>query len=119
MLQSEFSDLIDENSSEIHPSLSLEQLSKNNEYYLYNKELLNNHLSSLPPIEAYLYFPKNEEQIIINPNNKEDIIRLIFNNVKYTSFEYKKLRNLYEEIRKNNNKKKEFFQLPKYWNDSE
>ena len=35
MLQSEFSDLIDENSSEIHPSLSLEQLSKNNQFFFF------------------------------------------------------------------------------------
>ena len=92
MLQREFMDLIDENSSEKHPSLSPEQLSKNNQYFLYDQELLNKHFTSLPPIEAYLYFPKRDEQVIVNPKNKEEIIRMIFNNVKFTSFEDKKLR---------------------------
>jgi hypothetical protein len=119
MLQREYSDLIDENSSEKHPSLSSEQLSKNNQYFLYDQELLNRHFTSLPPIEAYLYFPKRDEQVIVNPKNKEDILRMIFNNVKFTSFEDKKLRKLYEEIRKNNMNNKDNFQFPKYWIDSE
>ena len=70
MLQREFMDLIDENSSEKHPSLSSEQLSKNNQYFLYDQELLDKHFTSLPPIEAYLYFPKRDEQVIVNPKNK-------------------------------------------------
>ena len=119
MLQREYNDLIDENSSEVHPSLSSEQLSKNNQYFLYDQELLDKHFTSLPPIEAYLYFPKRDEQVIVNPKNKEDIIRMIFNNVKYTSFEDKKLRKLYDEVRKNNESSKDYFQFPKYWIDSE
>ena len=123
MLQDEFEDIIDKNSSEIHPSNSQEQLSENNEYYLYDNNLRERHINSLPPIEAYLYFPNKEEQRILNPKNKEDILRYIFSNVKYTSFEEKKLRKLYEEIRKNNNDNKEknenIIYLPKYWNDSE
>ena len=119
MLQREFNDIIDNNSSEIHPSMTREQLSKTNQFFLYEQTLINKHFVSLPPIEAYLYFPKREEQVIVNPKNKEDIIRIIFNNVKFTSFEEKKLKKLYEEFRKNNDSKHDDFYLPKYWNDGE
>ena len=62
MLQREFNDIIDNNSSEIHPSMTREQLSKTNQFFLYEQTLINKHFVSLPPIEAYLYFPKREER---------------------------------------------------------
>ena len=120
MLQEKYSDLIDKNSNDFHPSESPEYLNENNTYYLFDSKLLARHLKSKPSKEMYLYFPTEEEICEINPKNEKDILRRMFNNVKFTNYENKKIIELYEYLRNDNKKeKKNKFLFPKYWNDGE
>ena len=120
MLQEKYSDLINKNSNEFHPSESPEYLNENNTYYLFDSKLLTRHLKSKPSKEMYLYFPNNEEICEINPKNEKDILRRMFTNVKFTKYENKKIIELYEYLRNDNKKEKKIkFLFPKYWNDGE
>jgi hypothetical protein len=120
MLQANYSDLIDKNSSFIPPSQSPEYLNENNTYYLFDSKLLSRHLKAKPSKEMYLYFPSQEEICEVNPKNEKDILRRMFNNVKFTNYENKKIIEFYEYIRNNNKKeKKNKFFFPQYWNDGE
>ena len=106
MLQEKYSDLINKNSNEFHPSESPEYLNENNNYYLFDSKLLTRHLKSKPSKEMYLYFPNNEEICEINPKNEKDILRRMFTNVKFTKYENKKIIELYEYLRNDNKKEK-------------
>ena len=83
-----------------------------NPYYMSDPDLFKIYQKSLPPPEAYLYFPKGEEIIVFNPLKPEKSIRRIFSNVPIYDFEKKLL------IEFNNliNSHPELH-LPDYWNN--
>ena len=67
---------------------------------------------SLPPKEAYYYFPKGEEIVIFNKNKPQKTLRRIYNNVTFTQreiewiSEFKKIINSHPENK-----------IPDFWND--
>ena len=64
-----------------------------NTYYLKDPKLYELFLRSLPPKEAYYYFPKGDDVITIDHKNPENSSRKIFTNVQFTYFEKKCLKN--------------------------
>lgn len=117
MLKNEFQELLNQITPEIEPGL-YSTINEINNFLSNNKELKQRHDNHLLPIEAYLYFPKKEEQIQINPKDKKDILRLIFKNVEFIDYEKKKLKELYNNIKELNIKNKGF-SFPLWWDDSE
>ena len=117
MLKQEFQELLNQITPEIEPGLD-STINEINNYLSNNIELKTRHENHLLPKEAYLYFPKKEEQIQINPKDKKDILRLIFKNVEYTDYEKKKLKELYNNLKELNTKNKGF-SFPLWWDDSE
>ena len=83
-----------------------------NPYYISDPELFKIYQKSLPPPEAYLYFPKGEEVIVINALKPEKSLRRIFNNVPIYDFEQKLLIEFNDLINSHPE-----FKLPDYWND--
>ena len=81
-------------------------------YYLKDPILLELYKKSLPPKEAYYYFPKGEEIIIHNHKKPIKSLRRVFYNVPYTEeekkwlVEFKQLLNSHPEIK-----------LPDYFDD--
>lgn len=77
------------------------------------------HKSALPPMEAYLYFPTDEKQIVLNERNPDKNLRLIFSGVSYVSSELKKIEQLHQRIREINSKEKESIIFPDWWEESD
>ena len=117
MLKKEFQELLNQITPEIEPGLD-STINEINNYLSNNIELKTRHENHLLPKEAYLYFPKKEEQIQINPKDKKDILRLIFKNVEFIDYEKKKLKELYNNLKELNTKNKGF-SFPLWWDDSE
>ena len=67
---------------------------------------------SLPPKDAYLYFPKGEEIMIQNIKKPEKSLRRIYNKVPLTELEQKWLREFKEIINSHPENR-----LPDFWND--
>ena len=84
-----------------------------NPYYISDPELFKIYQKSLPPPEAYFYFPKGNEIILINEEKPEKSLRRIFNNVEISDFENKLLKEYKELIYSHPENK-----LPEYWDDS-
>ena len=84
-----------------------------NPYYISDPELYERYKKSIPPPEAFYYFPKGEEIIIKNDKKPEKALRRIFLNVPYSDIEKKWIMEFKAEIRTNPDIK-----LPEYWNDS-
>ena len=84
-----------------------------NPYYISNPKLNEIYKKSLPPIEAYYYFPKGEEVMIANNNKPEKALRRIFLGVPYTEIEKKWLIEFKNEIASHPENI-----LPGYWNDA-
>ena len=63
-----------------------------NPYYIKDPKLYEIFQKSLPPIEAYYYFPKGDDIITIDQKKPENSSRKIFTNVPFTSFEKKWLK---------------------------
>ena len=82
-------------------------------YYISNPKLYEIYKKSLPPIEAYYYFPKGEEVIIHNDKKPNKALRRIFLGVPYSEMEEKWLMEFKEEIAAHPENK-----LPEYWNDA-
>jgi hypothetical protein len=82
-------------------------------YYFSNKELYEIYLKSLPPPDAYLYFPKGEEVMIPNDKRPEKALRRIFLGVPYTEIEENWIKEFKAEIALHPEMK-----LPDYWNDA-
>jgi len=83
-----------------------------NPYYFSDPDLFKIYQKSLPPPEAYLYFPKGEEIIVINALKPEKSLRRIFNNVPIYDFEKKLLIEFNDLINSHPE-----FKLPDYWNN--
>ena len=81
-------------------------------YYISDPDLFKIYKKSLPPPEAYFYFPKGEEIIVVNSLKPEKSLRRIFNNVPIYDFEQKLLIEFNALIRSHPENK-----LPDYWND--
>ena len=60
-----------------------------NPYYLDDPELTELYKNCLPPPESYLYFPKDQEILILNNKKPEKSLRRIFTNVPFTENEQK------------------------------
>ena len=107
-------------SYETHPSLSPKQVNRQNQYYLYDPALLTRHLKARPPKEAYLFFPRKDDQVILNPKKPEKTLRMIFTNVEFTDYENRMLEAFYSRVdflnKKNPTKK---LILPKWWKESD
>ena len=71
------------------------------------------YLKSLPPPEAYYYFPKGEEVIIHNDKKPEKALRRIFVGVPYSELEKNWIKELEEEISLHPE-----MILPDYWCDA-
>ena len=84
-----------------------------NPYYFSNQELYEIFKKSLPPPEAYYYFPKGEEIIIFNEKKPEKALRRIFLGVPFTDLEKKWINEFKEEIFSHPE-----IQLPESWNDA-
>ena len=84
-----------------------------NPYYISNLELYELYKKSLPPKEAYFYFPKGEEVIIYNHKKPEKALRRIFLGVPYTDIEEKWINEFKELISSHPE-----IELPEYWNDA-
>ena len=82
-------------------------------FFLKDPILLELFKRSLPPKEAYYYFPKGEEVIIHNKKKPEKSLRRIYNNVQYTQKEIEWISQLKEIIYANPENK-----IPDYWNDA-
>ena len=82
-------------------------------YYFSNQELYELYLKSLPPPEAYLYFPKGEEIIIPNDKKPEKALRRIFVGVPYSEIEENWIKEYKAEISLHPE-----MVLPDYWNDA-
>ena len=84
-----------------------------NPFYLNDPNLLELFKRSLPPREAYYYFPKGEEIIILNNKKLEKSLRRIYTNVPYTEKEQNWLIE-FKAIIANHPENR----LPDYWNDA-
>ena len=82
-------------------------------YYISDPELYEIYKKSIPPPEAFYYFPKGEEIMITNDKKPEKALRRIFLNVPYTEIEKRWIKEFKEEIQTNPE-----IVLPDYWNDS-
>ena len=82
-------------------------------YYISDPELFELYKKSIPPPEAYYYFPKGEEVIIPNEKKPEKAHRRIFSGFPYSDIEKKWIIELKNEIASHPEIK-----LPEYWNDS-
>ena len=60
-----------------------------NPFYISDPELNELYKNCLPPPESYLYFPKDQEIIILNQKKPEKSLRRIFTNVIFTENEKK------------------------------
>ena len=67
-------------------------------YYCKDPKLNEIFKKCLPPREAYYFFPKPEEILIIDQKKPENSIRRIFTNVPFTNFEKKWLKELQKII---------------------
>lgn len=83
------------------------------DYYLFNNKLRERQELAVPPKEAYLYFPKNEEVVLFNPLKPDKILRRIFSGVTFTSYENEKYAELKNELSKRS------IYLPQWWEESE
>jgi hypothetical protein len=83
-----------------------------NPYYLKDPKLYELFLKSLPPKEAYYYFPKDDDVITIDHKNPENSSRKIFTNVQFTSFEKKWLKKFNKII-----EEKDDISIPPGWHD--
>ena len=84
-----------------------------NPYYISDPELYERYKKSIPPPEAFYYFPKGEEIIITNDKKPEKALRRIFLNVPYSDIEKRWIMEFKAEIQNNPEIK-----LPDHWNDS-
>ena len=84
-----------------------------NPYYMSNPELYELYKKSLPPIEAYYYFPKGDEVIIHNYKKPEKALRRIFLGVPYLDIEKKWINEFKSEIASHPETI-----LPEYWCDA-
>jgi len=82
-------------------------------YYISDPELYEIYKKSIPPPEAFYYFPKGEEIMITNDKKPEKALRRIFLNVPYSEIEKKWIMEFKAEIQTNPE-----ILLPDYWNDS-
>ena len=82
-------------------------------FFLKDPILLELFKKSLPPKEAYYYFPKGEEIVIFNKKKQEKTLRRIYNNVPYTDKEKEWLYEFKTMIANHPENK-----LPDYWNDA-
>ena len=83
-----------------------------NSFFLKDRTLLELFKRSLPPKEAYFYFPKGDEIIILNEKKPEKSLRRIYINVSYTEKENEwlsKFKSLIASHLEN--------RIPDYWND--
>jgi hypothetical protein len=83
-----------------------------NPYYIKDPKLYEIFKSSLPPKEAYYYFPKGEDIITIDQKNPINSLRKIFTNVPFTNFEKKWLKQLNKIIDSNDD-----VMIPPGWHD--
>ena len=83
-----------------------------NPYYLKDPKLYELFQKSLPPKEAYYYFPKGDDVITIDNKNPENSSRKIFTNVQFTSFEKKWLKKFNKII-----EEKDDISIPPGWHD--
>ena len=83
-----------------------------NPYYLKDPKLYELFQKSLPPKEAYYYFPKGDDVITIDHKNPENSSRKIFTNVQFTSFEKKWLKKFNKII-----EEKDDISIPPGWHD--
>ena len=81
-------------------------------YYCKDPKLYEIFKKCLPPREAYYYFPKPEEILVIDNNKPENSIRRIFTNVPFTKFEKKWLKELKEIIDEHSD-----IVIPSGWDD--
>jgi hypothetical protein len=82
-------------------------------YYCKNPELFDLYKRSLPPNEAYYYFPKGDEIMIYYEKKPEKALRRIFLGVPYTALEEKWIMEFKSEVAAHPEIK-----LPEYWNDA-
>ena len=83
-----------------------------NSFFLRDPTLLELYHRSLPPKEAYYYFPKGEEIIILNKNKPHKSLRRIYNNVPFTDREQQWLLEFKKIISSHPENK-----IPDFWND--
>ena len=83
-----------------------------NPYYLKDQKLYEIFQKSLPPKEAYYYFPKGDDVITIDYKKYENSSRKIFTNVQFTSFEKKWLKKFNKII-----EEKDDISIPPGWHD--
>ena len=83
-----------------------------NPYYTKDPKLYEIFKSSLPPKEAYYYFPKDEDIIKIDQKNPINSSRKIFTNVPFTNFEKEWLKQLNKIIDSNHD-----VIIPPGWHD--
>ena len=81
-------------------------------YYCKDPKLYEIFKKCLPPREAYYYFPKPEEILVIDNNKPENSIRRIFTNVPFTNFEKKWLKELKKIIDEHSD-----IVIPSGWDD--
>ena len=81
-------------------------------YYCKDPKLYEIFKKSLPPKEAYYFFHKPEDILIIDKNKPENSIRRIFTNVPFTDFEKKWLKDLQKIIDSNDD-----LNIPMGWDD--
>jgi len=81
-------------------------------YYCKDPRLYEIFKKCLPPREAYYYFPKPEEILVIDNKKPENSIRRIFTNVPFTNFEKKWLKELKEIIDQQSD-----IMIPSGWDD--
>ena len=106
--------MIDINQSDKHKNTSKRRPKEIiNPYYVSNPELYELYKRSLPPIEAYYYFPKGEEVMIYNHKKPEKALRRIFLGVPYLDIEEKWIREFKSEIAAHPETN-----LPDYWCDA-
>ena len=103
---------INEKGSNIKNYCSKKEILKN-PYYLSDPKLFQIYQKSLPPYEAYLYFPKGEEIIVFDSLKPEKSVRRIFNNIPIYDFENELLIEFKNIINSHPQNK-----LPEHWDDA-
>ena len=101
-------------SKDSYPTANVSQKKDSLPFYVTDEYFYQRYLDSLPPEEAFRYFPKGEEIIIHNVKKPSRSLRRIFYNIEeWTEYERKALTK-YKQIIANSG-----FELPDYWSDGD
>ncbi len=82
-------------------------------FYISDPYYYKRYLESVPPADAYFFFPQGEEVMIENPKKPSRALRRIYINTTFTEYELKALKEFKKMIEASH------FPIPDYWTDAD